>query len=164
MKNAFRFALILAPAVLAVSMALQAAPAASVTVPEQAAALPDTPATPLFVRMCSDCHQTQLVLSRRRTVIEWEDTVRQMIAEGAEGTDKEFEVVLEFLFTNFGTVVVNGARADDMVKVLGISKKDADAIVAFRTAKGDFANVEALKQVPEIDIARIEQRKDALRF
>lgn len=164
MKRAHRLVLSSASCALIVSIVLQAAPAPQDAPAGQPVALPDTPNTPLFVRMCSDCHDAGRVVARRRTVAEWEDTLRKMIEEGAEGSEKDFEGVFDFLVTNFGSVFINGARADDLVRVIGISKKDADAILAYRTAKGDFKDFEALKQVPDIDTTKLEAHKDALRF
>jgi competence ComEA-like helix-hairpin-helix protein len=48
--------------------------------------------------------------------------------------------------------------------VLGLAKKDADAIIAFRTANGPFADVEAIKKVPEIDVKKLDERKAAVVF
>jgi competence protein ComEA len=92
------------------------------------------------------------------------DTIRQMIEDGAEASDEEFDVILEYLVSNYGAVAINGARAEDLVRVLGMARKDAEAIVAYRTANGRFANIEAIKKVPEVDISLLEQRKDSLRF
>jgi competence protein ComEA len=87
-----------------------------------------------------------------------------MVEDGAEATDEEFAVILDFLVSNFGAVAVNTATSEDLVKVLGIAAKDADAIVAYRAANGNFANLEAVKQVPGLDVARLERRQDSLRF
>jgi competence protein ComEA len=150
--------------ILIVVTVLQAVPAAEPAQAGQAAGLPDTPATPLFVRVCGDCHDVQRVISRRRTRAEWLDTIRQMIEDGAEASEEEFDVVLEFLLSNSGAVAINTAKAEDLVTVLGIGKKDADAIVSYRAAKGPFADFAAVRAVPEIDISKLEQRKDSLRF
>jgi competence ComEA-like helix-hairpin-helix protein len=128
------------------------------------AGLPEVPETALFVRVCVECHDAQRTSSRRRTRAEWLDTIHQMIDDGAEATDEEFDVILDYLVTNFGAVPINMARAEDLVEVLGISRADADAIVAYRAAQGSFANLEAIKKVPGVNMATIERRKDSLRF
>ena len=65
--------------------------------------------------------------------MEWEDTINKMIERGATGSGKEFETVFEYLLANYGKIYINDAGADDIVKIVGLSRKDADAIVAYRT-------------------------------
>ena len=73
-------------------------------------------------------------------------------------------VILDFLVSNFGAVAINSAKAEDLVKVLGISSRDAEAIVAHRSANGSFANFEAVQKVPQIDVETLERRKASIRF
>ena len=87
-----------------------------------------------------------------------------MIEEGALGTEKDFQTVFEYLLLYYGRVYVNDARADDLAMTLGLSKKDAEAIVAFRTKNGPFADFDALRKVPEIDLKTLDQHKDAAAF
>jgi competence ComEA-like helix-hairpin-helix protein len=164
MNSLLRLALSAAAGVWFLAVALGAAPRPATRQAGQTAALPDTPEAALFTRVCVDCHDAERTTSRRRTRAEWSDTIRQMIEDGAEASDEEFARILEFLVSNFGVVAINTAKAEDLVKVLAISRKDADAIVAYRTAKGNFANLDAVKKVPEIDIEKLDQRKDSLRF
>jgi competence protein ComEA len=125
---------------------------------------PDDQAAALFVRMCNECHDTGRISSTRRTRTDWEDQIDQMIQEGAKGTDKEFETVIGYLLRTFGKVYINSAKADEIVAVLTLSQKDADAIVAYRTANGKFADFDALKKVPGIDLKKLEARQDAVGF
>jgi len=166
MKNRSRFTLSIAAGALGVAVVLRAAPTAVTATAQagQASGLPESPQTALFVRVCTNCHDAERTSSRRRTRPEWAETVRQMVEDGAEATDEEVAAILDFLVSNFGAVAVNTAKAEDLVTVLAISRKDADAIVAYRTANGSFANFEAIKNVPEIDIASLERRKASLRF
>jgi competence protein ComEA len=126
--------------------------------------LPPSPQTALYVRVCAECHTLERIESRHRTKTEWLDTIQQMVDDGSEASDEEFATILDVLLRNFGAVGINRAPAEDLVKVLGISTKDADAIVAWRTAHGNFADFEALRKVPGIDIATLERRKDAVRY
>jgi DNA uptake protein ComE-like DNA-binding protein len=48
--------------------------------------------------------------------------------------------------------------------VLKIPEKDADAIVAFRTANGPFTDFDALAKVPGVDIEALKQSRDAVSF
>jgi competence protein ComEA len=128
------------------------------------AGLPDSPHTALFVRICADCHDAERSSSRRRTRAEWADTIRQMVEDGAEGTDEEMVLILDYLITNFGAVAVNTAKAEDLAKVLAMSNQEAESIVAYRSVNGSFANLDALKKVPGVDVAKLEARKASLRF
>jgi competence protein ComEA len=47
---------------------------------------------------------------------------------------------------------------------LGLSGKEAAAIVKYRTDKGSFKTVEDLKKVPDLDFKKIEAQKDRLVF
>jgi competence ComEA-like helix-hairpin-helix protein len=64
----------------------------------------------------------------------------------------------------YGLVAVNTAPAEELSAVLGLSPKDAKAIVDYRTAHGKFADADALRKVPEIDTKKIDEQPEALRF
>ena len=70
----------------------------------------------------------------RRTGAEWEEVLTKMIEKGATGTEKEFETVYGYLLRNFGKLNINAARPDEIAMVLGLSEKEAQAIVAYRKA------------------------------
>ena len=132
--------------------------------PPQPAPPSDEQAAGLFVRMCNECHDTGRISSIRRTRADWDDQIGKMIEKGAKGTDKEFETVAGYLVRTFGRVYINSAKADEIVAVLTLSQKDAEAIVAYRTANGPFIDFDALKKVPGIDMKKLEARKDAVGF
>lgn len=151
-----------AAAVLFVTTALVAAPDAS---RQQAPATPEEDQTyPLFVQTCNECHDAQRIIAARRTRMEWEDIVQKMIEKGAKGTGDDFERVYGFLVRHFGKVYINNAVRDDITMTIGLSAKDADAILAHRTAHGPFADLEAVKKVPGIDAKAIDDHKDAIAF
>jgi competence ComEA-like helix-hairpin-helix protein len=163
-RHASRFVLSIAAGALLAAFAARAAPAAIAAQDGQAAGLPDNPSTALFVRVCSDCHALERTITRRRTRAEWTDTMRQMLEDGAEVTDEEVAVLIDYLVSNFGAVAINTATADVLATVLGLSGREAEAIVAHRAANGNFANFEAVKKVPDVDITKLERRKDSIRF
>ena len=72
--------------------------------------------------------------------------------------------VEEYLVHNFGRVNINKAPTKDVVAVLDLSAKDADAIVAFRKANGDFADFDALCKVPGIDIDKLKKAREGISF
>jgi len=128
---------------------------------ERPAADPDTG---LFVRTCNECHDAARIVSMRRTMADWEDVLKKMIDEGATGTEKDFDTIFAYLNRNYGKVYINRAPADEIVAVLTLSPKEAEAVVAFRKASGAFADFQALKKVPGIDLKKLEEHKDAIAF
>jgi competence protein ComEA len=124
----------------------------------------DDPAAGLFVRLCVDCHDAAPIVSTRRTRTDWEDVVDKMIEKGATGTEKEFETVFEYLLRHYGKVYINTAKADEIATILGLSQQDAEAIVAFRTKNGPFADFAAVTKVPNIDVKKLEEHKNAVAF
>jgi competence ComEA-like helix-hairpin-helix protein len=87
-----------------------------------------------------------------------------MIEEGASGTEKQFETVFGYLLRSYAKTFINSAPPDEIATIVGLSKKDAEAIVAARTASGPFADFEAVKKVPGIDVKKLEEHKDAVAF
>lgn len=135
---------------------------ARVQAPAQSAS--DEAGAALFVKMCSECHDSKRIVSQRRTSADWEDTLRKMIEEGAEGTEKDFEAVFGYLVRNYGKVFINSAKAAEIKSVLGLTTAEADAVVAYRTANGAFTDIEAVKKVPSIDVKKVDEHKEALAF
>ena len=155
---------VLASAALAASTLLAAVPSPPSTPPQQSGGAANDPAAPLFTRMCATCHEAAKVTAVRRTSIEWEEMMNKMIERGAQGTEQEFETVFEYLVKYYGKVRINSAPADEIETILGLSKKDAEAIVAYRTANGPFKDFDALKKVPDIDVKTLEEHRDAVAF
>ena len=125
---------------------------------------PEDPGPALFARMCSDCHDSKRIVARRRTSSEWENTLKDMITEGAEGTEKDFVAVFNYLVRTFGKVFINSAKSAEIRAVLGFSTEQADAVVAYRTANGPFSDIESVKKVPGIDAKKIDDLAEALAF
>ena len=123
----------------------------------------DQPAA-AFKRTCSTCHDAERILANRRTRTQWEEVIEKMIDRGAEGTADDFSAAEVYLLRVSGRVNANRAEAQDFVAVLGLPQKDADAIVDFRKAKGDFADFDALCKVPGIDTEKLKQGRDAITY
>ena len=117
-----------------------------------------------FQRVCSSCHDAQRILATRRTKTQWEEIIGKMIDKGATGTDDDFTAAEDYLLKISGRVNVNRAAPADMVKVLGIPEKQAQAIADYRKANGDFADFEALCKVPGIDVEKLKTEQDAVSF
>jgi competence protein ComEA len=127
--------------------------------------LPEGPGKAAVLKICQGCHPADVLASRHKTRDDWEHTVIDMINAGANGTDEEFEQVVEYLAKNFPPKVnVNKAAPAVLVNGLGITAQEADAIVAHREKNGAFKNPEDLKAVAGLDYAKIEAKKDRLQF
>ena len=122
------------------------------------------PAAGLFWQTCGECHDGTRIVSTRRTKPEWEQVIHKMIEEGASGSAKDFETIFGYLLRHHGKVFINTATPDEISMIVGISKKDAEAIVAARKASGSFADLEAVKKVPDIDVKALDEHKDAVAF
>lgn len=116
----------------------------------------------LVTRVCETaCHKMENH-DRRRPAYEWNGVIQTMIERGAMATVKEVAVIRQYMKRYYGVVAVNTAPAEEFTAVLGLSAKDAQAVVAYRTEHGKFKDAEALAQVPGIDRSKVEEQPDAL--
>jgi hypothetical protein len=63
--------------------------------------LPDGLGKPIVQRMCTGCHNIRVVTAKRATHDQWETIVQQMVSRGADGTDDEIAIVIDYLARNF---------------------------------------------------------------
>jgi len=149
--------------------------------------LPPGDGQAIVQRACVGCHTLKVVTSKRATPQQWSAVVDQMISRGAEVEDDEIETLVAYLSKNFpasakadqpptdhssppadhsspSQVNVNHATAAELATELGISAKDADAIVAYREQNGDFKTIADLTKVPGIDTRKIVSNKSKVRF
>jgi competence protein ComEA len=117
-----------------------------------------------FLKVCSDCHEPERAFEAKRTRGDWESILEKMIEKGATGTDQDFELVLQYLLSQSGMVNVNQSTSEDIALVLGLTAKEADAIVAFRKQNGNYKNFDALTKVPDVDASKLEKHKESVIF
>jgi len=119
----------------------------------------------LLERTCTKCHGLTSTLKQHNTPDRWAAIVDDMIARGAEGTDADFEKIVDYLAKNFGPMVkVNKATAQELSGVLEVPAATAEAIVEYRAKHGSFKSFEELKKAPALDGKNIEDKKDRLDF
>ena len=133
------------------------------------AQLPEGPGKAELERLCKNCHEPEQATSERMNRDDWTKTLEKMIEAGATGTDEEFNLILEYLVKNFGPeppkpVNVNKATAVELESALTIPRTQAEAIVQYRTEKGNFKTIADLKKVPGLDAAKVEAKKERLAF
>jgi competence protein ComEA len=110
----------------------------------------------VLVRLCTECHGTEVVLDPPRTVPVWIDTLFAMKDFGAKGSDEEFKTIADYLITNLARVEVNKSKAEEVVLVFGVSEKIAEELVAYRDKQGGFKTIDDLKKAPGLDAAKVD--------
>lgn len=129
--------------------------------------LPDAPGKDVTVKVCGQCHSADIVASVRLTREGWQDTITDMVQQGAKGTDQELAAILDYVSTHFKgeatrPLNVNTATSVELESVAGLLRKEAAALVAYREKKGPCKKLEDLERVPGLDYKKIEARKDRL--
>ncbi len=118
----------------------------------------------IYTRVCSTCHEPERILSNRRTRDQWGEVIDKMVERGAQGSDEDFDAVLEYLMSHYGRVNVNRAAPEDLAEVLKLSEKDGQAIATYRTEHGPFADFDGLTRVPGVDVEVLKKNRDAISF
>jgi competence protein ComEA len=125
---------------------------------------PDTTGKVALLKVCSNCHSAESVVQSLRTRQEWSDVVDQMSRYGAEASEQEFDQILSYLVKHFSPIRINKATAKELESTLGIPANVAEAVVAYRTEKGDFKTLEDVKGVPGVEAERLDREKARLVF
>jgi competence protein ComEA len=120
-------------------------------------------------KLCSQCHPIEQAVSMRQDRAGWQTTLDKMVGIGLKGSEKEIQLVLEYLVKNYPAeevprLNVNKARAIEFESALSLPRSQAAAIIEYRTKNGPFKSIEDLKKVPGVDVAKIEAKKDRLAF
>jgi competence protein ComEA len=126
--------------------------------------LPDAPGRAALLKVCSDCHGPESAVAQLKTRQEWSKTLDEMAANGAQGTDEEWDAILAYLDKYFSLILVNKADAKQLAGAMDVSESTAEAIVKYRDEHGRVATIDDLKNVEGLDPARVEALKDRLVF
>jgi competence protein ComEA len=130
-----------------------------------AQSLPEGPGKELVEVICSPCHSTERIVTKQWTKPQWQAKVLEMLQEELDVTQPERDKIVEYLAKSFPAKVnVNKAEAKELETALELSAENAAAIVRYREQKGDFKTLDDLKNVPGLDAAKIESRKDRVEF
>ena len=125
----------------------------------------DSAGAELTSTICNgECHTMERVVQTRRAAFEWAQLIVDMGGRGAMATPEDFATIQQYLTRRYGFVQVNRASARELSAVLGLSSRDATAIVEHRKTNGRFADLAALLGVPGIDQELIKRQPEALRF
>lgn len=63
---------------------------------------PEGPGKAVFIKVCTQCHAIEPIATLRHSKDEWKDLVFDMKGMGAEATDEECNVIIDYLAKNFG--------------------------------------------------------------
>jgi competence protein ComEA len=131
---------------------------------------PDGPGKRELMQVCTQCHSATLVMAKQQDRQGWEETITKMAGLGANATDEQFTVILDYLVKNYSPlpstqkVNVNTATAAEIASGLGLSDADAQAIVTYRTQNGPFKSVDDLKRIPKLDEKKLSASANLVAF
>jgi competence ComEA-like helix-hairpin-helix protein len=117
-----------------------------------------------LVDRCASCHELQTVVAKRRTRQQWHATILDMRDKGAAVSELDAQAIETYLTRHFGMVDVNAAPADELEAVLGITRRQAEAIVAYRRTHPPFSRLDDLEGIVELDAKEIARWKDRVVF
>ncbi len=63
---------------------------------------PDGPGKAVLMKVCTQCHSADPIATLQRTKDEWKDTIDAMKGYGAEASDEDLGIILDYLVKNFG--------------------------------------------------------------
>jgi competence ComEA-like helix-hairpin-helix protein len=127
--------------------------------------LPPGKGKDLVQRACTTCHELIIGSKQRMDRERWTAVVEDMVDRGASLSEEETAEVVEYLVTNFGPRLrINEAGVEQLVRELGLAGRDAEAIVKYRNAHGPYKDLSSLKEVPDVDPAKIDALKDRIVF
>jgi competence ComEA-like helix-hairpin-helix protein len=87
-----------------------------------------------------------------------------MVERGAELSEPETADVVAYLAKNFGKTNVNQAAPAQLEEALGLTEKEAQAIVSYREQNGDIKTLDQLKGVPGVSPDKIQAKAAAIAF
>ena len=133
------------------------------------AQLPEGPGRDETIKMCRTCHEVARSVSKRQDRDGWVETMNKMVAFGMKSSEQEYNTVLDYLAKHYPAedvprVNVNSAPAIELESILALRRSQAAAMIAYREQHGPFRTLDDLKKVPNIDPAKIDAKKDRIRF
>jgi len=125
---------------------------------------PDGPGKADVMKVCSGCHDAEIILANLKTPGEWNDTLQNMATQGAEATPEQWKAIEQYIDVHFAMVMVNKAPADEIQLALDVTPEVAAALVKYRQDKGPFKTIDDVKKVPGIDVAKVDAATSRLVF
>ena len=144
-------------------------PALLIALSASAQGLPEGAGREETAKLCRTCHEVARSISLRQDRAGWSTTLRKMTAFGMKATDKDLDLVLDYLTTHFPAedvpkVNVNTATAIELESGLSLRRSQAKAVVEYRGKNGGFKSLTDLKKVAGLDAAKLDEKKDRIAF
>jgi len=136
----------------------------------KAADLPEGQGKELILRACVGCHKAEEIGAYRFSKDEYHTIVLRMRDRGAQATPAELSIIADYLFEHFPKIEdatkinVNKATAGEIAKGLGLTPKEAEAVVDYRERHGDFHAWGDLLTIYGVDGKKIAAAKDKISF
>jgi len=137
---------------------------AAAALAQNAAVLPDGPGKAVVERLCASCHAIENVIEARRTKLGWQRMVEDMVGRGAEGSEKEFKTVVDYLTAHYGKINVNTASAKDLETTLSLATREAEAIVSYREKNGRIKDFPELRKIPGVSAETLDAKRPLIAF
>jgi competence protein ComEA len=126
--------------------------------------LPEGKGKAALLRACVQCHEIDVVTRTRYTEVGWRRVVGIMVERGAELSEPETADVTAYLSKYFGKTNVNKATAAQLEEALGLTEREARAIVSYRDQNGDIKSLDQLKSVPGVSPDKIQAKAEEIAF
>src|SRR5262245_48286090 len=103
---------------------------------------PESDGKPQVVRVCSGCHDAEIILANLKTPGEWKETLQIMAEQGAEAPPEDWRLIERYIDANFALIAVNKANADELQMTMDVTPEVASAVVRQRQDKGPFTSID----------------------
>lgn len=131
--------------------------------------LPEGAGREIIAKHCSGCHAGTALGRYQKTRDDWDSIVARM-GQRTAASREELSTLVDYLAANFpklddpAKVNMNKADAKEMVQRLGLSDKEAEAIVAYRERRGNFRAWGDLLVIYGVDGSKVEALQDKMSF
>jgi competence ComEA-like helix-hairpin-helix protein len=131
--------------------------------------LPEGAGKQVIEQHCQGCHRGTALAGYRKTREDWENVVTRM-GQRTAASREELTTLADYLATNFpkvddpNKVNINKADAKEISGRLGLTAKEADAIVSYRERRGLFHTWGDLLVIYGVDGSKIEAAQDIISF
>ena len=131
--------------------------------------LPDGPGKEPTQRICSQCHEAAKAASIKLTRQGWNEEIDKMKALGAQGSEQDFQTILDYLAANFKgdldrPLDMNSADAVELESVLGLLRRESAALLQYRARRGPWKALADLKDLDPAILKKIDVKKDRIVF
>jgi competence protein ComEA len=127
--------------------------------------LPAGPGKDTVEKVCTACHGLEAIVALQGGKDIWQSIIDDMKGRGADGSNEDFNAIVNYLSKYFGNNVnVNTAAAKELADNLDLTAAEADAIVKYRADKGNFKEFADLKKVPGLDASKLETIQKRIKF